>query len=182
MCLPKWKNLENTFSFIFEELQRWQKKTQNNKTHVWLTSLSSALSQRRRAFPPSPPSFPGQAWWWLSFTKHTFFSLYVPPKILLHPCATSHLSIICFLSVSFSLSPIFNTHLQKMEFPWVRAYEVQPPFCGWELVVCQQPKRAWDRFPDFQGWIPIFKLRVMSSFFQKGGLPQAGYVAMKERG
>lgn len=53
------------------------------------------------------------------------------------------------------LSPVFNTHLQKVEFPLMNAYSIcfNNHFMCLELVVhfCQQPKDTWDIFPDFQG-------------------------------
>lgn len=168
MCLPKWKDLKNIFSFIFEGFQLQQKK------FLAYYFLSSALSKMYTSL-PSSLSYSGQTWRLLSFKKkkkNPSFSLCVPPKISLHYCTIFHVHILRSLRVSL----IFNAHLQKVEFPLVNAYYVLTTIlCAENWSSASNLSTPGTYFQIFKKWILVSKLRVMGFFIQSGGLPQAGY-------
>lgn len=189
MCLPKWKDLKNIFSMSFNSGRK--------KKILADYFQSSALSKEMHTSLPSSFSFSSQAWRWLRFkpppqkNPQNSFSLCVPLKISSHHCTIFHPSIFCSLRLSLSISLIFKTHLQKMEFPLMDAYYVcfNNHFLFWELVFCQQPKHAWDIFPDFQGVNPCFQVKGNGLLFSEWWVTRGWLwcslvfrVAMKESG
>lgn len=122
--MPNWLHHPGTPSFIFEEFHFWQKK-----------NSGSLFSKQCLAWGDVHfPSFLTQLF--RSSLKTDELNNTTNKTLLLHFASLqkSHFTfvqfpplhhILCALSLSsLSVSPIFNTHLQKVEFPLVNAYYI----------------------------------------------------------